>query len=52
MDLTERIQVLLSKARHPSTINQRLEIREEIQKLQQLRADEEAAKVLPNKPTT
>lgn len=52
MDLTQRIQMLLSKARHPSSINQRLEIREEIQKLQRLRAAEEAATVRPTKPTT
>ncbi len=52
MDLTERIQMLLSKARHPSTINQRLEIRAEIQKLQNLREAEETATVRLIDPDT
>jgi len=52
MDLTERIQQLLSKARHPSTINNRLEIRQEIQRLQQLRSQAEADTVRPTNPKT
>lgn len=52
MDLTERIQMLLSKARHPSTINNRLEIRTEIQRLQNLRSNQEADSVQPIDPKT
>lgn len=49
MDLTERIQMLLCQARHPSaTVNRRLEIRGEIQRLQNLRSAQEAGSVSPN----
>lgn len=47
MDITERIQMLLSKARHPScTPDRRLELRAQIQILQIQRENEEIRKAV------